>query len=97
MIKNSNDLNSVGILQGHAHVFINAQKLQRLYGTDLHIPADSLKQGVNQVATSLNSHVHENWIVDEHSIVSSVFFDLSKDPIILHNFSSQPLQEMHHH
>jgi hypothetical protein len=93
--KNPAGLTAEGVLQGHAHVFVNAEKLCRLYGSDLHIPATALKEGVNQVAVSLNSHQHENWISGKHAIVSSVFFDLSKDPIVLHNFTSQPLQNDH--
>ena len=94
---NPNGLSNEGVLQGHAHVFVNADKLQRLYGNDIHIPASSLKQGVNQIAISLNSHMHENWVAGEHNIVSSVFFDLSKDPIVLNNFTSQPLENKHAH
>ena len=84
-----------GLLQGHAHVFVNAQKRRRLYGTDIHIPQDWLKEGVNQIAISLNSHEHENWVAGKHAIMSSVFFDLSKDPIVLHGFTSQPLEHVH--
>ncbi|MBU2979579.1 hypothetical protein [Alteromonas sp. C1M14] len=97
-VTNKSDLTDDGVLQGHAHVFVNATKFSRLYGNDMHIPASALKEGVNQIAVSLNSHNHENWVKDNQDIVSSVFFDLSKDPIILHNFTSQPLEHtyMHH-
>jgi hypothetical protein len=96
MAKNPDGLTADGTLQGHAHVFVNADKLRRVYGKDFHIPASSLKKGVNQIAISLNSHQHENWVSGKHNIVSSVFFDLSKDPIVLHNFTSQPLEENKH-
>lgn len=85
-----------GILQGHAHVFVNAQKRQSLYGTDIHIPQAWLQDGVNQIAISLNSHNHENWVSEGHNIMSSVFFDLSQTPIVLHDFSSQPLDNTLH-
>lgn len=97
MAENPDGLTKDGLLQGHAHVFVNAEKLRRLYGSDIHIPASSLKEGVNQIAISLNSHQHENWVSGDHNIVSSVFFDLSKDPIVLHNFTSQPLENKHAH
>ncbi|WP_246143363.1 hypothetical protein [Colwellia echini] len=84
------------VLEGHAHVFINSNKLQRLYGSDMHIPASALKKGVNQIAISLNSHQHENWMVGDHPIVSSVFFNLDTPDLILHQFSSQPLTHEHH-
>ena len=85
------------ILQGHAHVFVNAEKKQRLYGKDIHIPAEWLKEGVNQIAISLNSHQHENWIANKQNIVSSVFIDLDKPELVLHHFTSQPLENPHAH
>ena len=86
-----------GVLQGHAHVFVNGSKVRRLYGNDMHIPKDWLVDGVNQIAVSLNSHNHENWMVGDHTVMSSVFFDLSRDKIVLHKFSSQPLIDRHAH
>jgi hypothetical protein len=86
-----------GILQGHAHVFVNGTKRQRLYGSDIHIPKSWLKDGVNQVAISLNSHQHENWVADEQNIVGSIFLDLSKEDLVLHNFTSQPIKDPHAH
>lgn len=87
------------ILQGHAHVFINGNKYLRTYATDFHIPASALKQGVNQIAVSLNSHKHQNWVYQEQFIVSSVFLNLDEPQLVLHNYSSQPLskQQAHHH
>ncbi|MEP0354878.1 MAG: hypothetical protein ABJH06_16865 [Paraglaciecola sp.] len=95
--KNPQSLTPEGFLQGHAHVFVNGQKRRRLYGSDIHIPLEWLKEGVNQIAISLNSHQHENWMSGEHNIVSSIFFDLSKDPIVLHDFTTQPLDSKHAH
>lgn len=86
-----------GILAGHAHVFINGIKRQRLYGSDLHIPQAWLKKGVNQIAISLNSHQHENWVYQEQNIVGSIFLDLAKKDLVLHNFTSQPLEKNHPH
>jgi len=98
MAESRGDVTKAGILQGHAHVFVNALKLRRLYGSDIHIPASTLNEGVNQVAISLNSHQHENWTKGGHDIMGSIFFDLSKEPIELYNFTSQPLEHgrMHH-
>ena len=86
-----------GVLQGHAHVFVNGVKRQRLYGSDIHIPDSWLKIGVNQVAVSLNSHQHENWVTDKQNIMGSIFIDLSKENIVLHNFTSQPIDNPHAH
>lgn len=84
-------------LQGHAHVFVNGTKKQRLYGTDIHIPQQWLKAGVNQIAISLNSHQHENWVKDNNNIVSSVFINMAVPDLVLHNYSSQPLVTAHAH
>lgn len=89
--------NAGAILQGHAHVYVNGVKRQRLYGEDVHIPQSWLKTGVNQVAVSLNSHQHENWMSGDHSIVGSVFLDFSKKDIVLHTFTSQPIENKHAH
>ncbi|MBU2885486.1 hypothetical protein KO507_06905 [Gilvimarinus agarilyticus] len=78
-------------LSGHAHLFINGVKQQRLYATDVHIPAHWLKPGVNQIAVSLNSHQHENWTHSAKTIVGSVFFNPEADNLILHQYSSQPI------
>lgn len=89
------EITEAGILQGHAHVFVNGKKVQRLYGNAIHIPADWLKKGINQIAISLNSHQHENWTKDGKSLVGSVFVDLSKEQLVLHHFTSQPLENEH--
>ena len=81
------------LLQGHAHVFVNGMKRQRLYGENLHIPKSWLAKGVNQIAISLNSHEHENWVKDNNNIVGSVFINLESEQIVLHNYSSQPLDD----
>lgn len=85
------------ILEGHAHVFVNGIKRQRLYGHDIHIPQTWLKKGVNQIAISLNSHQHENWTINKEMVVGSVFIDLAKESLVLHAFSSQPLRLDHSH
>ncbi|MDP5138206.1 hypothetical protein ORJ04_19850 [Rheinheimera baltica] len=85
------------VLQGHAHIFINGEKRQRLYGEDLHIPQAWLTPGVNQIAVSLNSHQHENWTSDNNTIVGSVFINLALPSLVLHNYSSQPVALQHNH
>lgn len=89
--------NPAAILQGHAHVFVNGKKRQRLYGQALHIPQEWLSKGVNQIAISLNSHQHENWMSDDKPIVSSVFINLALEKIVLHHYTTQPLTTARHH
>lgn len=84
-----------GFLYGHAHAFVNGIKRQRLYGQNVHIPNTWMKTGVNQMAISLNSHQHENWILNQENIVASVFLDLAKETLVLHHFLSQPIENEH--
>lgn len=85
------------VLQGHAHVFVNGLKKQRLYGDNIHIPKEWLQKGVNQIAISLNSHQHENWVKDNSNIVGSVFINLASESLVLHNYTSQPIDNHHAH
>lgn len=48
--------------EGHAHVFVNGQKLARLYGEWLHI--DSLPKGDVEVEVSLNTNDHRPLAID---------------------------------
>ncbi|MFT4940526.1 MAG: hypothetical protein ACI88A_003582 [Paraglaciecola sp.] len=75
----------------------NGTKRQRLYGNDIHIPQSWLKDGVYQVAISLNSHQHENWVSEKQNIVGSVFLGLSKQQLVLHTFTSKPIEITHDH
>ena len=42
--------------EGHAHVYINGEKLGRLYGNWMHI--DALPQGAVEIAVTLNTNDH---------------------------------------
>ncbi|WP_377186547.1 hypothetical protein [Ruegeria meonggei] len=48
--------------EGHAHVYINGEKLGRLYGNWMHIPA--LPKGAVEVEVSLNANSHSPLTVD---------------------------------
>ncbi|USD67063.1 hypothetical protein [Vibrio sp. SCSIO 43136] len=85
------EIECASVLQGHAHLFINGKRVMRLYAQSLHIPSHLLEGKINQIAVSLNSHQHENWIVNDQTVVASVFIDTSKEALVLHSFSSQPL------
>ncbi|WDE03361.1 hypothetical protein SG34_018395 [Thalassomonas viridans] len=81
----------LGYVQGHAHLFINGQKIQRVYGQYLHLPGTLFKPGINQVMVTLNNHDHKIWSRDKKQVVASVFIDAGKEPFIKHSFSSSPL------
>lgn len=48
-------------LQGHAHLYINGAKIQRVYGPNIHIPHRLLTKGNNIIKVTLNSHHHAQW------------------------------------
>ncbi|WP_246283088.1 hypothetical protein [Marinifaba aquimaris] len=70
--------------------------MMRVYGQDVHIPAAWLGKGVKQIALSLNSHQHENWMWQNNMIVGSVYVDLAQAELVLHQFSSQPIAHLGH-
>lgn len=78
-------------VQGHAHLFINGQKIQRIYGQYLHLPGTLFKPGINQVMVTLNNHDHKIWSRDKKQVVASIFLDAGKEQFIKHSFSSSPL------
>lgn len=81
-----------GLLNGHAHLYINGKKIQRVYGPDLHLPAELFQPGINLVLVSLNAHSHAVWQTGNKQLMASSFIDLGKEPLVLHSFSSVPLR-----
>lgn len=80
-----------GLLNGHAHLYVNGKKIQRVYGRDLHLPAELFKPGVNLVLVSLNAHSHAVWALGKKQLLASSFINLAVEPLVLHSFSSSPL------
>ncbi|WP_444906442.1 hypothetical protein ACJJIR_18625 [Microbulbifer sp. SSSA008] len=78
-------------LEGHAHLYINGEKIQRLYGSDLHIPGKLLKPGFNQVTVTLNAHDHSTWSRGGKRILATLFVHLDKKELVLHRFSTSPI------
>lgn len=56
--------------EGHAHVYINGQKLARLYGNWMHI--DQLPKGAVEVEVSLNANSHSPLLVDNVPVSAAV-------------------------
>lgn len=50
--------------EGHAHIYIDGVKIARLYGTEFHIPTDTLSKGVHEVQVTLNANEHSDWVKD---------------------------------
>jgi hypothetical protein len=79
-----------GVLEGHAHLYVNGEKVARLYGLHHHLPAKLLRKGVNQVTVTLNAHSHDTWTVDGKPFLATVFVDPTRAPPVVHRFSSSP-------
>ncbi|WP_281994378.1 hypothetical protein [Ruegeria faecimaris] len=56
--------------EGHAHVYINGEKLARLYGSWMHL--DQLPKGEVEVSVSLNSNSHSPLSVDNVPVRAAV-------------------------
>jgi hypothetical protein len=80
-----------GFIEGHAHLYINGEKVQRVYGLDVHLPAKLFKQGINTVSVTLNNHGHMYWTIDKKKVVSTLYIDSSLSKFITHKFESFPV------
>jgi len=79
------------IVEGHAHLYVNGKKIQRVYGSDIHIPGKYINKGMNQISVTLNGHDHSQWQVAGKSIISTVFINTEKESLITLRFSSFPV------
>jgi hypothetical protein len=80
-----------GFAEGHAHLYINGIKIQRVYGQDVHLPEKHFKQGINTVSVTLNNHGHMYWTISDKKIVSTLYIDNNLKELIKHRFESFPV------
>jgi len=57
---------------GHAHLFVNGEKVGRVYGSWVNLSSKLLKDGENTVKVTLNADNHSEWAVDGHHIGAEV-------------------------
>lgn len=55
---------------GHAHLYVNGQKIARLYGPAFHIP--DLPEGRNVISVSLNANDHSDLVLNGQPIFAEV-------------------------
>ncbi|WP_444931844.1 hypothetical protein ACJJIF_08785 [Microbulbifer sp. SSSA002] len=79
-------------LEGHAHLYINGSKVQRLYAADLHIPEKLLQPGFNQITVTFNAHDHSTWSRGGKRILATLFIQRDKPELVVHHFSSSPIR-----
>lgn len=81
-----------GFVEGHAHLYINGIKIQRVYGLDVHLPAEHFKEGINTVSVTLNNHGHMHWTAHDKKIVSTLYIDSNAPEKVKHKFESFPVK-----
>ena len=80
-----------GFMLGHGHLYINGQKLQRLYGTRVHLPLALFFGGVNQVTVTLNNHGHRYWAIDGRQIHATLIINPKAESLVVYRFDSFPV------
>lgn len=79
-----------GFLQGHAHLYINGVKIQRIYGHALHLPSSLFKRGINTISVTLNNHGHMYWTAQGKKIVATLYINDESEKLITYRFESFP-------
>lgn len=71
--------------QGHAHLYINGRKIARMYSPWHHLPAASLREGINRLEVEFSTNDHSVWSVAGQPIGADVLIDtedVDGDPIV---------------
>lgn len=58
--------------EGHAHIYVNGNKISRLYGEWFNLSDTHLKEGENIIKVTLNANDHSEWVHDEMHIADTV-------------------------
>lgn len=80
-----------GFVEGHAHLYVNGEKIQRVYGRDIHLPGSLFKSGINQLTVSINNHAHMYWTSEKRQILATLYIELNSDDLIKYRFESFPV------
>ncbi|WP_298942015.1 hypothetical protein [uncultured Psychromonas sp.] len=81
-----------GFVEGHAHLYVNGIKIQRIYGKHIHINQSLFKNGINTVSVTLNNHGHMYWVAHDKKVLSTLYVDKDKTPFITYKFESFPVK-----
>ncbi|MGS0496050.1 MULTISPECIES: hypothetical protein [unclassified Pseudoalteromonas] len=80
-----------GMLAGHAHLYINGVKIQRVYGQYVHLPTTLFSAGINTISVTLNNHGHMYWSAQDKKIVATLYINDQVDELITYRFESFPV------
>ncbi|MCI5051345.1 MAG: hypothetical protein MRY57_03480 [Candidatus Pacebacteria bacterium] len=61
--------------QGHAHIYVNNEKVARVYGSWYHLDNHYLVDGSNTIRISLNANDHSVWSINNNPIEVSYLLD----------------------
>jgi len=71
------------IMSGHLHLYINSEKMMRVYGPAIHVPASWLNEGINTVTLSVNNHRHGTFTHQGIEVQSTAIINTrSKDRLV---------------
>ncbi len=71
--------------EGHAHLYLNGEKVARLYSRWRHLPRAMFQDGVNRLQVELNANDHSIWGLAGEPIGADVLVDAAsddRDPIV---------------
>ena len=57
--------------EGHAHIYVNGEKIARLYGDWFNLSSDDMQSGENVIEVTLNANDHSEWVIDGQHIADS--------------------------
>lgn len=84
--ENVNGANIAG--EGHAHIYVNGAKINRVYGPDYHIK--SLPPGEHQIRVTLNANSHNALLVDGQPVEAATTVTVT-DPDHVHYALPEPV------
>lgn len=73
-------------LHGHLHLYVNGEKIRRLYGAAVHIPGSLLKPGVNSISVGVNSHGHNPYRWQGKDIQLALTIDTRRENPLLNHY-----------
>ena len=71
--------------EGHAHLYLNGQKVARMYSPWHHVPRASLREGINRLEVEFSTNDHSTWAVAGQPIGADILLDsriADGDPIL---------------
>ncbi|MCF6521899.1 hypothetical protein [Streptomyces sp. JJ36] len=58
--------------EGHAHLYLDGERIARLYGEWFHVPADAVPDGPHELSAILTASDHSAWAADGRPIEDAV-------------------------